>query len=64
MLPGHSDHTGEVSSGDAVARVTKPIHQAHHVRIPGHDEVVARMHPGCTHADEHFALTGPWHPHL
>nr|WP_156325223.1 hypothetical protein [Nonomuraea sp. SBT364] len=43
---------------DAVARPAEPERQAHHVRLTGHDGVVARMYRGRAHLDEHIASTG------
>ncbi|WP_327086441.1 hypothetical protein OIE66_29435 [Nonomuraea sp. NBC_01738] len=40
-----------------MARPAEPERQAHHVRLTGHDEVVARMYRGRAYLDEHIAST-------
>ena len=44
ILPDRCNHAGEVPARDAVARPAEPERQAHHVRLTGHDDVVAGMH--------------------
>ncbi|MGV8968514.1 MAG: hypothetical protein ACOH2F_19795 [Cellulomonas sp.] len=47
-----------------VARPGEPEHQAQHVRLTGHDEVVAGMYCGRAHLDEHIASTRQRYPDL
>ncbi len=58
IFPDRCHLAGEVPARDAVARPAEPEHQAQHVRLAGHDEVVAEMYRGRAHLDEHIASTG------
>jgi hypothetical protein len=64
ILAERCQHAGEVPARDAVARPAEPERQAHHVRLTGHDEVVAGMYRGRAHLDEHIASTGQRYPDL
>ncbi|HWM17042.1 MAG TPA: hypothetical protein VNP97_10695, partial [Microbacterium sp.] len=61
ILPDRCHHAAEVPARDAVAWPAEPKHQAQHVRLTGHDEVVAGMYCGRAHLDEHIAWTGQRH---